>query len=76
MPTLTWGNNIALVINMTAGTLIIMFMCIWALCDTISSNCYNLSIPLLQLPYLLLATQRERKALKDERAHYGVVHKS
>ena len=32
--------------------------------------------PSLVISHLLLASQREREAMKDERTHYGTVDKS
>ena len=66
-----------LIIFLTAGWPIIIFICIWPLAwHNVSRNHYNLLIPLLWLFTFSIISLRERAATKDERTHYGTVDKS
>ena len=63
-------------IILMAGSLIIVFTCIWPLAWRNNWSHYNLSTPLLWFLTFSIVSQREREATKNERTHHGAVDKS
>ena len=60
-----------LLIILTAGSLIIIFVCIWHL--------HDVDAVIIDISFVILTfsvSQRERETIKKERTYYGAVDKS